>query len=53
MNIIEIPSATKNFIKHFFGCRHCSENFMKETSDIHLLNTKDKYAAITYLWKSK
>ncbi len=26
MNIIEIPSAIRNFLNHFFGCRHCSEN---------------------------
>jgi hypothetical protein len=52
MNVIEIPSATRNFIKNFFGCRHCSENFMKETQDINLLDTKDKYAAVIYLWKS-
>lgn len=52
MNIIEVPSAIKHFIKHFFGCRHCSENFMKETEDIHQLSSKDKNAAIIYLWQS-
>ncbi|CAF3331192.1 unnamed protein product [Rotaria sp. Silwood1] len=51
MNIIEIPSAIKNFIKNFFGCRHCSENFMQETKDIHQLDSQNKYSAIIYLWK--
>ncbi|CAF2495206.1 unnamed protein product [Rotaria sp. Silwood2] len=51
MNTIEIPSAIKYFIKNFFGCRHCSENFMKETKDIHQLDSQNKHAAIIYLWK--
>ncbi|UJR25107.1 hypothetical protein I4U23_006466 [Adineta vaga] len=49
--IIEIPSAIKGFIKHFFGCRHCSDNFMKETDDLHQLDSKNKHAAVIYLWK--
>jgi len=53
MNVLEIPSAIKQFLKHFFGCRHCSENFMKETADMNLLDSNDKYAAVVYLWKSK
>jgi hypothetical protein len=53
MNVLEIPSAIKRFLKHFFGCRHCSENFMKETADMNLLDSKDKYAAVVYIWKSK
>lgn len=52
-NIVEIPSAIKIFIKHFFGCRHCSENFMKETDDMHQLDSNDKNAAMIYLWKSR
>ncbi|CAF1198762.1 unnamed protein product [Adineta steineri] len=51
MRIVEIPSAVKSFIKHFFGCRHCSDNFMKETSDFHQLDSGDKNSAIIYLWK--
>ena len=51
MSMMEIPSAVKNFIKYFFGCRHCSENFMKETSDIHELDSKTRYGAVLYLWK--
>jgi thiol oxidase len=52
MNVIEIPSAIRNFIKHFFGCRHCSDNFMNETHDLHQLDSNDKNAAMIYLWKS-
>jgi thiol oxidase len=52
MHILEIPSAIKLFIKHFFGCRHCSENFMKETTDLNQLDSNNKHAAIIYLWKS-
>ena len=51
--IIEIPLAIKKFIKHFFGCRHCSENFMKETTDLNQLDSNNKHAGIIYLWKSK
>jgi len=51
MNVVEIPSAIKNFLKHFFGCRHCSENFLKETSDMHQLDSSDKTSAVIYLWK--
>jgi len=53
MNVLEILSAIKRFLKHFFGCRHCSENFIKETTDMNLLDSKDKYAAVVYIWKSK
>ncbi|CAF0990847.1 unnamed protein product [Rotaria sordida] len=50
MNTIEIPSAIKYFIKNFFSCRHCSENFMKETQDINQLDSQNKHAAVMYLW---
>jgi thiol oxidase len=53
MNAIEVPSAIKNYINIFFGCRHCSENFMKETEDINQLESKTKHEAVIYLWKSK
>ena len=53
MNVMEIPLAIKNYIKYFFSCRHCSDNFMKETSDINQLNLTNKHEAIIYLWKSK
>jgi hypothetical protein len=38
-------------MKMFFGCRHCSENFMSETSDLHQIDSNDKNAAVIYLWK--
>ncbi|CAF1622204.1 unnamed protein product [Adineta ricciae] len=50
-HVTEVPSAIKGFIKHFFGCRHCSDNFMKETSELHQLDANDKNAAVVYLWK--
>lgn len=50
-SLMEIPMAIKNYVKHFFACRQCSENFMKETSDISGLDLKNKYQAILYLWK--
>jgi len=53
IDVIEIPLAIKNYIKYFFGCRQCSENFMKETMDINQLNLTNKYEAIIYVWKSK
>jgi thiol oxidase len=52
INVIEIPSAIKGYIKHFFACEQCRNNFMKETADINQLDTKNKYEAIMYLWKS-
>lgn len=45
--------AIKNYIKYFFTCRKCSDNFMEETKDINQLNLANKYEAIAYLWKSK
>ncbi|CAM2697009.1 unnamed protein product [Rotaria socialis] len=51
INTIEILSAIKKFLKYFFGCRHCSENFMKETKDINQLDSNNKYAAVIYLWE--
>ncbi|CAF3452954.1 unnamed protein product [Rotaria sp. Silwood1] len=51
INVTEIPLAIKNYIKHFFGCRQCSINFMKETINITQLNSQNKREAIIYLWK--
>lgn len=50
-NLMEVPMAIKNYIKHFFTCRQCSDNFMKETSDLNRLDLNNKQAAIVYLWK--
>lgn len=51
INTFEIPSAIKNFIKFFFSCRHCSENFMKETKDMNKLESNNKNAVVIYFWK--
>lgn len=48
---MEIPSAVRNYVKHYFACRECSEHFMNETSDIHRLDGKTHYEAVIYLWK--
>ena len=53
VDVFEVPSAIKNYVKYFFTCRKCSENFMKETADINQLNLTNKQEAIIYLWKSK
>ncbi|CAF2870317.1 unnamed protein product [Rotaria sp. Silwood2] len=50
-NVTEVPLAIKNYIKHFFGCRQCTTNFMKETINITQLNSQSKREAIIYLWK--
>ncbi|CAF0743247.1 unnamed protein product [Rotaria sordida] len=51
IDVTEVPLAIKNYIKHFFGCRQCSTNFMKETANMTQLNSQNKREAIIYLWK--
>lgn len=51
VNVKEIPMAIQSYVKYFFACRQCSENFMKETSDINRLDLNNQYEAILYLWK--
>ncbi|KRY13887.1 Sulfhydryl oxidase 1 [Trichinella patagoniensis] len=50
-NPIEVPSAIYGYIKHFFGCRFCAENFgrsaVKMSQQIH--NEQDE---ILWLWAS-
>ncbi|KRY58937.1 Sulfhydryl oxidase 1 [Trichinella britovi] len=50
-NPIEVPSAIYGYIKHFFGCRFCAENFgrsaVKMSQQIH--NERDE---ILWLWAS-
>jgi thiol oxidase len=53
IDAMEIPLAIKNYVKYFFTCRQCSDNFMNETSNIDQLKSKNKHEAIIYLWKSK
>lgn len=45
--------AVKGYIKHFFTCRQCSDNFMKETANITQLDPNNKRAAMIYLWEGK
>ena len=52
VNVTEIPLAIRNYVKFFFSCRHCKENFVKETSDINQIDTNNQYEAVIYLWKS-
>ncbi|CAF0981773.1 unnamed protein product, partial [Didymodactylos carnosus] len=49
LNKSEIPLAIKNYVKHFFGCRECSDHFMKETVDVENIQL-NKYETIFYLW---
>jgi len=51
INVMEIPFAIRNYIEHYFGCRQCSLNFLKETNDIDRLNRTNRFEAIEYLWK--
>ncbi|CAF1366680.1 unnamed protein product, partial [Didymodactylos carnosus] len=49
LDMIEVPLAIKNFIKYFFGCRECSDHFMKETVNVEDIQP-NKYEAVLYLW---
>ncbi|UJR23754.1 hypothetical protein I4U23_026731 [Adineta vaga] len=51
LDVLEVPLAIKSYVKHFFTCRQCSQNFMNETMNITQINTKNKQEAILYLWK--
>ncbi|CAF3326317.1 unnamed protein product [Rotaria socialis] len=51
INVTEVLLAIKNYIKFFFGCKQCSDNFMKETINITQLDSQNKHQAIIYLWK--
>lgn len=53
IDVTEIPFAIRNYIEHYFGCRQCSWNFLKETNDIDRLNRTNRFEAIEYLWKGK
>ncbi|KRZ25449.1 Sulfhydryl oxidase 1, partial [Trichinella pseudospiralis] len=50
-NPTEVPAAIYGYIKHFFGCRFCAENFgrsaIKMSKEIH--NKQDE---ILWLWSS-
>ena len=37
---------------HFFGCKNCGQNFIKETINL-TEEVKQPYDEVKYLWKSK
>lgn len=49
---LEVLRALHGFVKHFFGCSHCSEHFqeMAERRDIWSVSSKDD--AILWLWSA-
>lgn len=48
----EVINAIIPFIREFFGCKECAQNFMKETKgyQTHLIKNTD---AVMYLWSGK
>lgn len=49
-NVKEVIEGIRSFVKYFFSCKECSENFEKETKD-YLGSLNKPYDAIEYLWK--
>lgn len=49
---MEVLHAIHGFVKHYFGCTHCSKHFqeMAEKNDIWKVNTKDD--AVIWLWSA-
>ncbi len=46
----EVFEGIRLFVSHFFTCRECVENFMKETNDYAKFLNKP-FDAVEYLWQ--
>jgi hypothetical protein len=48
----EVIEAIIPFVREFFGCKECAQNFMKETKDYqtHIIKNTD---AVMYLWTGR
>ena len=50
-NPVEVLSAIKPYMAHFFGCHNCGQNFQKETENM-LKEVTKPYDEVKFLWKS-
>lgn len=49
---LEVLQAIHGYVKHFFGCTHCSEHFQEMAERNHIWSVKSKDEAVLWLWKA-
>lgn len=49
---LEVLQAIHGFVKHFFGCTHCSEHFQEMANKNNIWNVSSKDEAILWLWSA-
>lgn len=47
---LEVLQAVHGFVKHFFGCTHCSEHFQQMAERNHIWQIRTKDEAVLWLW---
>jgi len=51
MNAIEVLLAIRGYIKHFFGCKECSRNFLRGAAHLDDMVLSDR-DTVMFLWRS-
>ena len=48
-----VSEAIKSYIRDFFTCRHCANNFANETkhNELDSVSNDDPYRAVIWLWQ--
>lgn len=49
---LEALHAIHGFVKHFFGCTHCSEHFQSMAERNRMWDVTSKESAVIWLWKA-
>lgn len=47
----EVLMAIKGYMTHFFGCKACGQNFIKEVANMSF-EVRQPYDEVKYLWQS-
>lgn len=49
---LEVLRGIHGFVKHFFGCSHCSQHFQEMAQREHIWNVKSNDEAVLWLWSA-
>lgn len=49
---LEVLRAVHGFVKHFFGCSHCSQHFQEMAQHENIWNVKSNEEAVLWLWSA-
>lgn len=49
---LEVLRAIHGFVKHFFGCSHCSQHFQEMAQRENIWNVKSNEEAVLWLWSA-